>query len=377
MRSELTAQYPRPPIGSVKTLARILGATPEQLQLLARREDMYRKAGSKQKADGTSRILWEAREPLKTIQSRITSRILQIVIYPAYLQGALPGKDYVSNAAVHAGKRCLISLDIAKFYPNCTAEIVHSIWRDFFHFPPEVVDLLTLLTTRNDSLPQGASPSSYLANLVFWNSEPSLVAHFFEQQLAYTRFVDDITVSSGRPVSRDMKAFIIKSAISMIAPKGFTLHRGKIQISDRAAVMTVHRLNVKSNRPTLLGRKRGQIRATVHSLEQLAKESRSGTAYRKAYLRARGQAALLKRFHAVEGGKLMDRVREIYPIASDQEVATLRRRVTKLSRISSRNRDTKLFTRNLSRVWQEIGELKRSRPGDAQCLRRTLKQSGL
>ena len=249
---------------------------------------MYRNAGSKQKADGTSRTLWEAREPLKTVQGRITSRILQIVLYPAYLQGALPGKDYVSNATIHAGKRCVISLDIAKFYPNCSVELVRSIWRDFFHFPPEVVNTLTLLTMRNGSLPQGASPSSYLANLVFWNTEPILVKRLFKHRLVYTRFVDDIIVSSGHPVSRDAKAFIIKSVLAMIAPKGFTLHRGKVQISDRAAVMTVHRLNVKSNQPTLLGRKRDQIRATVHSLERLARETRSGKKISKGFSKNSG-----------------------------------------------------------------------------------------
>lgn len=42
-------------------------------------------------------------------------------------------------------------------------------------FSDDVAEILTMLTTKDGGLPQGAVTSSFLANLVFWDYEPSLV----------------------------------------------------------------------------------------------------------------------------------------------------------------------------------------------------------
>lgn len=370
-------RYPRPPVGSTQTLARLLGFRPTDLAQVAHRDDLYRPAGYKPKPDGTRRPIFEAREPLKTIQGRIKSRLLKVVEYPSYLQGALPQRDYVTDAEIHSGTDLLINLDITHFYPHCSAKVIDSIWRHFFCFPPDVAYLLTLLTCRNGCLPQGASPSSYLGNLAFWGTEDILVLRLKSHGMTYTRFVDDITVSAGYRINRSQKEYIIRQVLGMISPKGFSLHRGKLQISGRSTEMTVHNLNVKPRRPTILGRKRDQIRAKVRNLEQMAAQSRSGKHYRDAYLSTRGSLALLKRFHPSEANKLLERVRGLHPVHSDLEVTVLRRQITSLCRCSAPERASYDFTKRAARAHQEVSSLARSRPREALGLRKILKDCGI
>ena len=58
------------------------------------------------KKDGTIRICYDAKPPLKAMQARIKCLILKRVTYPSYLMGGLSERDYVRNAKVHAGREC-------------------------------------------------------------------------------------------------------------------------------------------------------------------------------------------------------------------------------------------------------------------------------
>lgn len=364
--------YPRAPIGSVKTLAKVLGVAERVLLKTAVKPDCYRKSGQKQKTDGSLRFFWEAREPLKHIQRRITDRILKVVEYPLYLQGALPGRDYVSNASIHAGRKAILSLDIRQFYPSCSEALIYSVWLRFFRFPPEVSTLLTRLTIRGGELPQGASTSSYLANLVFFSSEGRMVDRLESLGLHYTRFVDDITISSDTPITDKRKQLVIKSVLGLISPRGFGLHRGKLQIASRSRKMAVHRLNVKTNRPTLFGKKRRLIRALVGDIEARSLQSKEGSEYRKRFLSVRGQAALLKRFHRQQGQALLDRLSEIQPQPSEAEVVELRQAVRRFRSSSRRNQSNLKSQRDLERLKHKLGELKGFRPREAWRLRSEL-----
>lgn len=369
--------YPRPPIGSIGKLARLLGISGARLEKLSHQTNAYRFAGSKPKSDGTSRPLWEAREPLKSIQGRITSRILRVVEYPDYLQGALAERDYVSNAKLHAGRKTLISLDIAKFYPTCSSELIRRIWQYFFNFPPDVSQILTLLTSRDGELPQGASPSSYLGNLVFWDTEHELVTRLESKGFRYSRFVDDVTVSAGHALTGTEKSMVVREVLRLACGKGFGIKRAKIQLSDRARAMSVHNLNVKTKRPTLMGKQRKRIRASVRKLEEVAAVGRSGREYRKLHSQTLGQVGLLKRFHPVEAQSLLERVRAIRPVPDDGDVALIRWRVTKLCRSRKTTRSTAAFQRRLNQVFQELSALARTRPREAVRQNTRLRRAGL
>src|SRR3974377_1738556 len=99
-------------------------------------------------------------------------------------------RGYLQNAARHVGARVLIQEDIDNFFPATSDGGIRSIWRGFFSFSPGVGKVLTQLPTYTHNLPQEAKTSSYLANLVFWDSEPELFRQLSEDGFTYTRYID-------------------------------------------------------------------------------------------------------------------------------------------------------------------------------------------
>ena len=222
------SQYDLKPICDISALSLSLGM-PEQLliNVALQADSLYRKAKPIIKPDGSIRQPFDALQPLKAIQRRIKDRILKRVKFPEYLTGSLSGRDYRTNAAMHAGAKIVICEDIEGFFPSTSHERILDIWLNFFRFSEEVATLLTRLTTKEGSLPQGASTSSYLANLAFWNQEPRLQANLAQMNIVYSRYVDDIAMSSTLALSKTEQTSLIAQVYGMLSRHGYKAKRRK------------------------------------------------------------------------------------------------------------------------------------------------------
>ncbi len=194
-------QYKNEPVGSIQSLAKMLQMPVDELLKLAEDADSYYMQNTPEiKPNGKVRITYRLKPRLQEIQQRINQEIFYAVDYPFYLQGSIKDKDYprnyIHNASLHTGRKIVISEDITSFFPSITAYIVMRMWQHFFHFPKEVAEVLTNLTTYQGIVPQGAKTSSYIANLIFWDKEPQVESQLRQLGLRYSRFVDDVTVSS-------------------------------------------------------------------------------------------------------------------------------------------------------------------------------------
>lgn len=195
--------YPCKPIGSIDVLAKTLGVHPTKLiDIASQVNNSYTSYQlPAHPVTGKERTVLEPKYELKKIQKRINSRIFEQVQFPSYLQGGLKAshsikRDYVQNATIHSHSQTLINLDVKNFYPNIKTEAVSNIFKYFFKFSDDVVSILIKLTTYHGSIPQGGCTSSYLANLVLFNSEYKLVSSLRGKNVRYSRLLDDITISS-------------------------------------------------------------------------------------------------------------------------------------------------------------------------------------
>ncbi len=238
-------RYPCQPILTIEALGRALGLKPATLIDVAEKASSeYRRAGKKRKPDGTVRIFWDARYPLKAIQSRIKERILDRVVFPGYLFGGIRGRSHFSNARFHSGARILIAEDIASYFPSITTAHVFNIWRRVFGFSKQVSRVLTKLTTRDGELPQGAKTSPHLSNLALWKVEPGIVQRLNRLGMKYSRFVDDINITS----NRRHPLFVIQKATRQVYGAlyhaGFSPKFEKHNFSWRGQSMAVTKLNI-------------------------------------------------------------------------------------------------------------------------------------
>jgi hypothetical protein len=299
------ASYSKKPIHSMRSLAAALNTTEENLVELAREADLlYRPVQLK----NSNRQVFDAKPPLKAVHRKIKSSILDHVRFPPYITGSVRGKDYKENAKRHAGQQIVICEDVKGFFPSVTRHMVYDIWREFFKFGPAVAEVLTSLTTRDGTLPQGAIPSSYLANLVFWRREPALEASFRSRGISYSRYVDDIGMSSAEHLSTEAQSWLIAQVYGMLKSAGVRAGRGKHEIYPASDQMFVTKLMV-NEKPGFIQSKRANIRAGVFQAERDIQAGRVSAETIPALNKLAQRVGQLGRFHATEAEALRIRVR--------------------------------------------------------------------
>jgi len=317
----LRDRYPKvkiPSISNTSSLASILSISEDELNYFIEHIDEYYKSGKLlKKKNGDPRLTHDAKPALKHVHERIKNRILKKLDYPYYMLGGISDpenpRSCKTHASIHCGKKILISEDISNFYPSTSYEVVKNIWKQCFHFTETISDILAKLTTYNGELPQGWKTSGYLANLALWNREPELVKTLEEKGFSYSRFIDDITVSSPFFISDKDKNFIISNIYGMLLPCGYSPKRAKHDISSREKPMAVTSLNVNTKKPTIPKSQRNNIRAMVFQIERKYASQGRGHPYYKEWLSVYGKVNRIKSFHESEGEELQNRMRVVKP----------------------------------------------------------------
>lgn len=304
-------RYARGPIRSVATLAKALGIDVKTLSHQAAvANSSYRLAKPIEKADGSIRQPYDALPSLKAVHRRIQERIFAHVEFPAYLTGSLKGKDAVRNAELHSNAATIVTEDVRNFFPSISAELVYAIFRTFFGFSTEVAQLLAALCTLEGAVPQGAITSSYLANLAFWDIEGRLFQYLENEGVAYSRYVDDVTISSRRSLTTVELSAYIRAIYRMIARKGFSPKRSKQEIQRGDSRMRVTKLLVNA-KASLSSEQRRSVRAAVFQLECAVRGKLVDDEIRREARSVSGRVGYLARLHPQEGRALKARLSPI------------------------------------------------------------------
>lgn len=147
---------------------------------------------------------------LKLIQIWILNNILytQPVATPA--TGFIKQKSIVDNATPHIGKNYIFKTDISNFFPSIKFNNIFHLFLKF-GYTSEVSYILTLLCTYEGYLPQGAPTSPYLSNLILREFDEKLENICSLSEYKYTRYADDITISSNKKISSSEVDYLSKT----------------------------------------------------------------------------------------------------------------------------------------------------------------------
>jgi len=311
-------KYNNRPIASIEALSKALQITIDELLKLAKDVDKYFILNKPQpKANGSTRQTFDTMPVLKEIHGRILRHILYKVYYPNYLQGSIKDeehpRDYITDCAKHTNQRIVFSEDISDFFPSIKSKYVFRMWKFLFNFPEDVADILTKLTTYKGFVPQGAKTSSYIANLIFWETEPLIFEELAKRDFDYSRFVDDINCSTNRYINNNEKKYITSLLYKMMYGVGVKPNRKKRKVMTNSNRMVVHNINVNWRKPTLSQKERNNIRAAVKQCEIIAEYDRLSEEYLKLYNSTSGRVAKMARLHKAQANKYRDRLRQISP----------------------------------------------------------------
>jgi len=176
-----------------KKLFELLQTTPSKLQELREANNLYRPM-KKEKKDGSFREVLAPRGDLKRIQKRVGELLLRLET-PDYLMAPVRGRSNIDNALKHRNARSFHLLDVADFYPSCTANKVAEFFGKVLGCPADVVKILLELTTLNGALPAGSPASPSLAFWAYKDMWDEIAEIAKDAGCTLTVYVDDITIS--------------------------------------------------------------------------------------------------------------------------------------------------------------------------------------
>ncbi|HET8689647.1 MAG TPA: reverse transcriptase family protein, partial [Methanosarcina sp.] len=137
---------------------------------------------------------------LRSLQLEILKVLLNNFEVPDYLWAFERGKSIPDMAALHVGKKWVISLDLENFFGRVHVKHIVPMLVGK-GIDPKSSRIIAELCTYKYFLPQGGITSPKLSNLVTANTfGPPLKAFCDKEGLTLTVYADDITVSTDKPL---------------------------------------------------------------------------------------------------------------------------------------------------------------------------------
>jgi RNA-directed DNA polymerase len=182
----------------VRRLASALSVSPSLLLgILAQPRRFYRLA-TIPKPDGSVRKLHVPDDSLKAIQRALLRQVLSVLDSHS-ANHCSRGRSVITNAKVHVGSKYGACYDIADCYPSTTPTMVRRALRQR-GIESDLIGPIAGLCTLRQQLPQGAPTSPALLSAVLRPLDDALTNGAARHGLKYTRYMDDLFVSSGRRV---------------------------------------------------------------------------------------------------------------------------------------------------------------------------------
>lgn len=189
-------------LGSLRELANFWGIPPSQLGYHAFRSDkeyayktfsIPRRYGGERKIEAPGRTL-------KYLQRLVHESLTRVYGPHPAVHGFRSGRSVVTNAVSHLGQRFVLNIDLEEFFPSITRKRVYGrLVAEPYSFTPAVANAIAALCTNAYSqLPQGSPSSPVIANIVAAGLDADLGYMCGSLRCWYTRYADDITISTSR-----------------------------------------------------------------------------------------------------------------------------------------------------------------------------------
>jgi hypothetical protein len=299
----MNSPWPVVPLHTTRDLCDLLGLSASDLQWFADPRHLERRVADERlrhyryrwspKQSGGVRLIEEPKPLLKHFQRVVLREILDRIAAHPDAHGFRRGRSSLTYAAGHVGRRVVVHLDLEDFFASIPAPRIYGIFRRC-GYPEPVAHLLTGLTTNtvprrvwaeaprptnpavlaahhrlgqhlaDAHLPQGAPTSPALANLATFALDRRLSALAGAVGMTYSRYADDLALSSSRYRSDHQLATTVALITSIAAEEGFRINPRKTSIqrpSQRQQLAGV----VVNERPNIARRDYDRLKATIHN----------------------------------------------------------------------------------------------------------------
>lgn len=255
-----------PIIYNQEHLCLLLGYRKEYVYAAANSPKKFYRTFSIAKKSGGVRTISEPLPSLKEIQKWILENILERMAVSPFAKAYVKGKNIRENARFHRNQPRVLSLDLHDFFGQISSFLVFKIFIDA-GYATDVSMLLTSLCCLSDRLPQGASTSAYLSNLVMKEFDDSMAKYVAENKIRYTRYADDMTFSGNIEV-RNIIRFVRKN----LKPYGLELNESKTRVRNGGQQQEVTGI-VVNEKLQISKKKRKKIRQEIYYIKKYGLQS--------------------------------------------------------------------------------------------------------
>lgn len=186
-------------IKNTKDLAEYLGISNAILAIWAygpARNGLYKRFEIKKKSGGT-RVILSPERTLRKTQRKIADELKNHYRRHEAAFGFVDKYSIADNANRHVGSRWVLNLDLEDFFPSIHFGRVRGmLLKPPFAFPMNVAQWLAQIVTFDKTLPQGSPSSPIISNMICLRLDKDLKKLARRYDLIYTRYADDITLSS-------------------------------------------------------------------------------------------------------------------------------------------------------------------------------------
>lgn len=224
------------------------------------------------------RVVYKATEDLAGLHKNILLHLNHAYIYGdeeknnnKYIHPSVHGfvkkRGILTNAFPHLNKKNIICIDINNFFKSIRIDDVFNVFLRL-GFPRNTADIFSKICTIDGVLEEGLHASPLLANLHCHELDIAFSSLAAKYQATYTRYADDITISSNGYLPKE------QSIVKILSDNQFTLNIRKTRFCSKGHAQYVTGLSVSNDlRPRLPRLKKKKLRMEFFYIKKFGLES--------------------------------------------------------------------------------------------------------
>lgn len=279
-----------------------------------------------QKKSGGFRLIEAPNDELKNIQKVIDDVFFRHFVLSKSCCAYRKQMSIIDNAKPHLGAKTLLKFDITNFFPSINLKDVYYLFR-YYGYGKNVSKYLGYLCVNSDCvLPQGAPTSPMISNLICVRLDARIEGFCKSTMdkycLIYTRYADDITLSSRKRLSHECIVSIRKMINMIIASEGFSPNEDKFKAFHCGQKMIVTGININSADMLHVEKtKVREIEIAIHCIKKYGINShleylsnKKGYKWNEAQYKKHifGMAFYVKMIDQALGSKLIKQLKELF-----------------------------------------------------------------
>ena len=273
----------------LESLSAETGIGVEAIRAIVRSASHRYKTYTIPKRTGGRREISQPTPAVKFIQRWLCRNVFSHFPIHDAAQAYKAGANIGANARIHVKQNYLLKVDFENFFPSINGDDVRSfvnLGRETFKpaLNDEDVEAIVKAVCKDGMLTIGAPSSPLISNVLMYDFDRDLAEECQRRQVRYSRYADDIALSTDEPEQLEELLKFVKSLLKKPGRPLLTINDNKTVFTSRKRLRRITGLVLTSDRKISIGRRpKRNLRRMIHMYSQ-DELSATDAAYLRGYL---------------------------------------------------------------------------------------------